>query len=132
MWEVWGADQERGVESASVGPAEITFIRQTFGLSQRDLGKALNVAPYTLTRWEGGWNKPTGLQEEVLRALHRTAVEMVPRTDDSAAKMGGLIALGIGALIFYLLTRNEPVTKTKSAPRSTARRRKRRRHRRQA
>ncbi len=132
MREVWGANREPGVASASVGPAEIAFIRQTFGLSQRDLARALNVAPYTVARWETGWNEPTGLQEEVLRALHRAAVETAPRTDDSAAKMGGLIALGIGALIFYLLTRNEPVTKTKSATKSTARRRKQQRLRRRA
>src|SRR5258708_5766440 len=107
-----------------MGPSEIAFIRQTFRLSQRDLAKALSMAPYTVARWEAGGNEPTGLQEEVLRALHRTAVETASRTDDSAAKMGGLIALGIGALIFYLLTRDELVAKTRPAPQSTARRRK--------
>lgn len=75
MREVWGANQGRGVASASVGPTEIAFIRKTFRLSQRDLAKALNVAPYTVARGEAGGNEPTGLQEEVLRALHQTAVE---------------------------------------------------------
>ncbi len=124
MRPVWDANHERGVASTSVGPAEIAFIRHTFGLSQRDLAKALNVAPYTVARWEGGGNEPAGLQEEVLRALHRTAVETAPRTD-AAAKLGGLISLGIGALIFYLLTRDEPVTSRRPASQSTARRRKR-------
>lgn len=91
-----------------MGPAEINFIRQTFGLSQRDLAKALNVAPFTVARWEIGSNEPTGLQEEVLRALHQTAVETAQRSDDSATKVGALVALGIGALIFYLLTGEQP------------------------
>lgn len=106
-------------------PAEIEFIRETFNLSQRDLAKALNVAPYTVARWETSANEPAGLQQEVLRALYRTAVETASRTDDSAANVGTLIALGIGALIFYLLTRDESVTKTKPARQSTARRRRR-------
>ncbi len=83
-----------------------------------DRAKALNGALYTVARCEAGWNEPTGLQEEVLCAVHRRAVE-------TAASAGGLIALGIGALIFYLLTRDDPVTKTRPASRSTARRRKR-------
>ena len=91
-----------------MGPTEIEFIRRTFSLSQRDLAKALNVAPFTVARWEAAGNAPTGLQEEVLRALHSTAVKTAARKNDDAAKeMGGLIALGIGALIFYLLTRDD-------------------------
>ncbi len=117
------ANRENGVASAPMQPAEIEFIRETFGLSKRELAKALNVAPYTVARWEAGGNAPTGLQQEVLRALHRTAVETAPRTDNSAANLGGLIALGIGALIYYLLTREELATKAKPARQSAARRR---------
>ncbi len=107
-----------------MGPSEIAFIRQTFGLDQRDLARAMNVAPYTVARWESGWNEPTGLQDEVLRALHSAAVKTASRNDDTAAKaLGGLIALGIGALIFSLLTREEPVTTARPAHRSTGRRR---------
>lgn len=106
-----------------MGPAEIAFIRETFRLSQRDLAKALNVAPFTVARWEAGFNEPTGLQDEVLRALHRTAVETASRTDDSAARVGGLVALGIGALLFYMLTQDEPVPKARPASKSTGRRR---------
>ncbi len=105
-------------------PEEIKFIRKTFDLSQRDLAKALNVAPYTVARWEAGGNAPTGLQQEVLRALHQSAVETASRTDNSAANWGGLIALGIGALIYYLLTREETGTKTRPARQLAARRRK--------
>jgi len=107
-----------------MGPAEIAFIRQTFGLDQRDLARAMNVAPYTVARWESGWNEPTGLQDEVLRALHSAATKTAAKHDDAAAKaLGGLIALGIGALIFSLLTREEPDTRTRPAQRTTRRRR---------
>ena len=64
----------------------------------------MNVAPFTVSRWESGASSPTGLQEEVLRALYNKAVELKKANDDDGAKIvGGLVALGIGALIFYLL-----------------------------
>lgn len=120
---MWLAAPGRGLAIAPVGPVEIAFIRQTFGLEQRDLARALNVAPYTVARWELGGNAPTGLQDEVLRALHSAAVRMKAKKDDAAAKaLGGLIALGIGALIFSWLTQ-EPVPTTRPARRSTKSRR---------
>ncbi len=89
-------------------PQEIAFIRQTFSLSQRDLAKALNVSPATVSRWESGSNEPTGLQGEVLRALHSTALDATAKNDAAKqAAIGGLIALGVGAMIFYLLTREQ-------------------------
>lgn len=91
-----------------MGPQEVSYIREVFGLSQRDLAKALNVAPYTIVRWETGGTSPSGLQDEVLRALYKTAMETRQKKDDEAAKaIGGLVALGIGALIFYLLTKEK-------------------------
>lgn len=86
--------------------AEIDFIKQTFSLDSRALAKALNVSPATVTRWETGESEPTGLQAEVLRALHNVALKV---RDDETQKqiIAGLIVLGIGALIFYLLTQNQ-------------------------
>ena len=85
--------------------ADVIFIRDTFKLSQRDLAKSLNIAPYTVARWESGISEPAGLQAEVLRALFNTATEISQRQDTARAQtVGGLIALGIGALIFYLLS----------------------------
>ena len=66
----------------------------------------MNVTPYTVARWEDGTNAPTGLQAEVLRALHNTALH-VGENEEESAHVGGLIALGIGALIFFLLTRKQ-------------------------
>jgi transcriptional regulator with XRE-family HTH domain len=93
-----------------MGPAEVRFIRETFGLSQRDLAKALNVAPFTVSRWEAEQgNAPTGLQDEVLRGLHNVALQVHAQNDAARAKViGGIIALGIGALIFYLLSQQAP------------------------
>lgn len=89
-----------------MGPFEIRTILETFNLDSRDLAKALNVAPTTVTRWEEGENSPTGLQEQVLQAIHNTALEVKHQQDSERADfVKGLIILGIGALIFYLLSR---------------------------
>lgn len=82
--------------------ADILLIRTTFNLESRDLAKALNVSPATVGRWESGESEPAGLQVEVLRALHLAAVE-VQHDEDRRRRMEGLIHLGIGALLFYLL-----------------------------
>lgn len=89
-------------------PQDIKFIRETFGLSQRALAKALNVGPYTVSRWESGQNSPTGLPLEVLQGLYNTAVEVDrERNEQRRAAIAGLVTLGIGALIFYLLSKTE-------------------------
>lgn len=86
---------------------QIRFVRDVFGLSQRDLSKAMNVSPATVARWETanerGSHAPTGLQYEVLHGLHSVALKV--KDDETEKQMiAGLIVLGIGALIFYLLT----------------------------
>lgn len=83
-------------------PAQIAFIRTTFNLGQRDLARALNVSPQTVLRWEDGSNNPTGLQEEMLRALHTVALQ-VQNDDRERQIIAGLIALGIGALLATLI-----------------------------
>ncbi len=84
---------------------QIQFIKQTFGLDSHELAKALGVAPITVTRWEQGLNTPTGLQAEVLHGLHNVALSIRQSQDQQRAEfVKGLIVLGIGALIFYLLS----------------------------
>lgn len=88
---------------------QVRFIRSVFKLSQRDLAKALNVTPPTVARWEmapdaDGGHAPTGLQAEVLRGLHNVALKVHADNNPQAQQMvAGLIVLGIGALIAYLL-----------------------------
>lgn len=83
--------------------SQIVYLRQVLGLSQRDLARALGVAPVTVHRWETGANGPTGLQLEVLRALHQSA--MTVETDATKrAIVAGLVGMGIGALLFWALT----------------------------
>ena len=92
----------------SMKPQDVKLIRDTFNFSKRDLAKALNVAVFTVTRWESGGTIPSGLQEEVLRALHQTAIYVLRKKDDAMTEMiSGKISLGIGALIFYLITESE-------------------------
>jgi transcriptional regulator with XRE-family HTH domain len=87
-------------------PDQIRFILETFNLTQRDLAKAMNVSPPTVARWEDGSNAPTGLQAEVLRALHSVALQV--RNDEVRRQViAGLIGLGIGALIAYLLVQRQ-------------------------
>ena len=89
-----------------MGPTELKEICSTFNLKSRELANALNVAPPTVTRWETGQSQPTGLQEEVLQALHNMALEVKEEKDEQrASNIRGLLLLGIGALIFYLLSR---------------------------
>lgn len=83
----------------------IRFMERTFGLDSQELAKALGVAPVTVSRWEQGLNTPTGLQAEVLNGLHNVAMSINQSHDQQRAEfVKGLIVLGIGALIFYLLS----------------------------
>lgn len=88
-----------------MGASEVRFVREVFNLSQRSLAKSMNVAPFTVARWEKGESTPTGLQEEVLRALHNVGLQIQSDNDTvRAAAIGSLIGLGIGALIVLLLS----------------------------
>ena len=87
---------------------QVRYIRDAFGMSQRDFAKALNVSPATAARWEttnaDGYHAPAGLQDEVLRALHNVAKQM--ESDPAQRQMiAGLLGLGLGALIVFLLMR---------------------------
>jgi hypothetical protein len=85
-------------------PSEVTFVREVFGLSRHDLAHAMNVAPLTVARWEGVGPRPAGLQNEVVRVLHRAATEVRRRNDpDLARSVGTTIAVGIGALLLDAL-----------------------------
>jgi len=85
-----------------VSPEQVIYVRETFGMSQRALAKAMNVAPLTVYRWESGANEPSGLQREVLQALHLVALKVASDPNKCAA-IGGKLAMGVGALIYVLL-----------------------------
>ena len=109
------ADERPPVRAAKLKPTDILFIREVFNLSQRELAKALNVTPATAARWElaDDGHKPTGLHDDVLRALHLTAAE-VHADEIRRVRIAGMIRLGIGALIFYLLQREaEPANSSR-------------------
>lgn len=99
-----------------MGPEEIKFIRQTLGLSQRELAKALSVAPFTVARWESeNGNRPTGLQLDVLRALFNTARKSQKQDEGAGLAVGALVALGVGALLYSLLNQDDSVPLSKQA-----------------
>lgn len=77
---------------------ELQTILTAFYLSVDDLARALSVSNATLLRWMDA--EPSGLAAEVLRGLHRTALE-VAGDDQRRRIIGGRIALGIGAVIHY-------------------------------
>jgi DNA-binding transcriptional regulator YiaG len=85
---------------------QICLIKDSLRLSNQDLAKALGVAPITVARWETGTTTPTGLQAEVLQGLHSVALEVQRHQNQQQAELiRGLVLLGIGALVFYLLNR---------------------------
>ncbi|MCI0404688.1 MAG: hypothetical protein L0Y74_11445 [candidate division Zixibacteria bacterium] len=89
---------------------QIKFIMETFKLDEGGLAKTLNVTPYTVDRWlkKTNPNLPTGLQREVLQGLYNAALEIRRKKDKEAEKaITALVALGIGALIFFLLTKSK-------------------------
>ncbi|MCB9601678.1 MAG: helix-turn-helix domain-containing protein [Sandaracinus sp.] len=96
---------------------QIVYLRETLGLSQRDLARALGVTPITVARWEAGANHPTGLQLEVLRALHSSAIT-VAQDATKRALIAGLVGMGIGALLFWALTQAQASTPSSSTPSS--------------
>ena len=85
--------------------SEAAYVRDVFGLSQRDLARAMSVAPYTVQRWEAG-QQPKGLQADVLSAFHQAA-EQIAECDDEARKavVRSMIMLGVGTFLAYHLTR---------------------------
>lgn len=83
---------------------DLQFMRATLSLEVRDLAMALNVTLATVERWDSGTSQPTGLHEEILQSFVNIALQV--RNDDAEKKrISGIIKQGVGALIFYLLSR---------------------------
>ena len=88
-----------------MNPAQIRFVEETLRLTGQDLARSFGVAPVTVARWEDGRTAPVGLQAEVLQGLHSVALTIREQQDEQTSEfIRGLVLLGIGALIFYLLS----------------------------
>lgn len=81
----------------------LNFIMQAFRMDDKALAKVLNVAPFTVSRWKSGESEPAGLQDEVLTGLYNVAVETSKKDKAEQEAIIALVALGIGALLFFLL-----------------------------
>lgn len=84
----------------------VTVIREAYGLSRADLAKAFSCAPFTVTRWEIGY-EPTGIHRAVLKAMEAAASQ----TDKQTLLVGGalLVTLGVGGVYARGIERMVPL-----------------------
>lgn len=78
---------------------EIRALRETLGLSQKDFAHLLNVAVFTVKRWEDSTcpHRPAGLSHEVLNALQQVVEELGDARKRKS--VGRRLRLGVGALV---------------------------------
>lgn len=84
-------------------PAEVTEIREAFGLSPQEFARALHVHTFTAQRWESGDHPPKGLSLAMLRAL-----ETVRHRTKEPRSLGHALTLGVAALVVAALS-SEPI-----------------------
>jgi len=75
-------------------------LRERLGLSRAEWARALGVGERTVVRWETEDTDPGGLACEVMHGIENALEEGV-----DAERVGRLVRLGIGALIFHELMR---------------------------
>lgn len=80
-------------------------VRERIGLSREEWARALNVNTRTVTRWEDEGIDPGGLAAEVMRGI-------AGALDEGAdpVRVGRIVGLGIGSLVFTELLRLLPST----------------------
>ena len=71
-------------------------IRERLGITRSDWAKALGVNEKTVSRWEEEHVEPGGLAHEVMRGIASALEEGA-----NAERVGRLVELGIGSLLFY-------------------------------
>jgi transcriptional regulator with XRE-family HTH domain len=75
-------------------------IREKLGLTRAEWARALGVHERTVMRWENDHTDPGGLAGEVMRGIAGALEEGAPPD-----RVGRLVSLGIGSLLFYELMR---------------------------
>ncbi len=73
-------------------------LRERLNLSRAEWARALNINIATVKRWEDDDADPGGLAAEVMRAVNNALAEGA-----DAARIGRLLSLGIGSLLYYSL-----------------------------
>jgi transcriptional regulator with XRE-family HTH domain len=86
-----------------VTPAQVTSLREAFGLSLQEFARALHVHTFTAQRWEAGDHPPKGLSLAMLRAL-----ETVRGRTKEPRSLGHALTLGVASLVVAALS-SEPV-----------------------
>jgi hypothetical protein len=79
-------------------PRPPRVLREQLSLSRVEWARALNTNERTIERWENG-SEPSGLAAEVMRGIQNALDEGA-----DPARVGRLVGMGIGALIYYGLT----------------------------
>ena len=95
-------DQLR-LERARARGVEIKNMRESLRLKSSELARSLNVAAFTLRRWEDGSSAPVGLQSEVLQGLIDTVGRVSP---ERARTIGTQMLGGFGRMIVALLAKD--------------------------
>ncbi len=87
-------------------PMDVAAIREAYGLSQRQLAKALSCSQQSVVRWESGDHGPTGLYRAVLQAMAAAATQ----ADERTLRVNGAVisTLGIGEFITMRIERMVP------------------------
>ena len=60
-----------------LSPAEISQVRERAGVSQAVLAAFMNVAVGTISQWERGERRPSGLALKVLHVLKRDGIDVL-------------------------------------------------------
>jgi transcriptional regulator with XRE-family HTH domain len=90
-------------DSEEARPSELRNVREALGLTVKEFARGLNIAAYTIERWEDGANSPMGIQEVVYEAFE-TIVARVP--PERALAIGEDLRLGFGSMIVHLLLKD--------------------------
>jgi len=77
-------------------------VRQALGLTLKEFSRGLNVAAFSVERWENGDNRPIGIQEMIYEALQMVIAQVPP---ERARAIGVQLRLGLGAMLATLLLR---------------------------
>ena len=84
-------------------PRTPPMLRARIGLSRAEWAHALGVNERTVMRWENDGAEPSGLAAVVITAITNAIEEGA-----NPARVGRLVGMGIGALIYYGLTNKHP------------------------
>jgi putative transcriptional regulator len=70
-------DESCLANSASISPKQIKKIRQSQKVSQPEFARHLNVSESTVSKWESGAKKPSGLALKMLSVVEKHGLQIL-------------------------------------------------------